>query len=311
MKRKLISQGSGGITLYVPKAWVQKCKLSAGEEVVVEERHNCLVVQAPLSRKREATLNLDDESVSTISIKLTHAYRVGIDRIIVHFSEPVTLKKISEVVKSCLLGFEVTRKEKSSCWVENITEPAEEKFSVVLRRIFLQIRETSNAMHADVSAQATANKGEIAAIKEETDKHVLFCRRLIAKRAAMEENSILHWELLTFLMHIQHAVYYLYGAYAVAPSLHQKTLSLFYRFDAYFENYYKAYYGRQEAYLDTLEKERLEFQEAILAELDNQKNKDKIFLSHLRELVRLVQIGGSPIRAILADAVQEQQGHQA
>jgi phosphate uptake regulator len=36
MKRKIISQGSGGLTVYLPKQWTKERKISPGDEVILE-----------------------------------------------------------------------------------------------------------------------------------------------------------------------------------------------------------------------------------------------------------------------------------
>ena len=45
MKRKLIKQGSGGYTFYVPKQWVLHRGLKAGDEIDVVEKDKTLVVR--------------------------------------------------------------------------------------------------------------------------------------------------------------------------------------------------------------------------------------------------------------------------
>ena len=45
MNRKLIKQGSGnGLAVYLPKTWIDKMKLSAKDEIIIEEKINNLII---------------------------------------------------------------------------------------------------------------------------------------------------------------------------------------------------------------------------------------------------------------------------
>lgn len=306
MKRKLISQGGGGFTLYLPKRWVEERKLKPGDEVEVAEIQGNLIISASGKEKKEAVISLNDESRQQVYIKLSHAYRMGFDRIIIQGITPALFKVISSVVDENLLGFEIVHKEADKehgrCIIENVTEPASEKFSVLIRRILFQINETYDAIKKDFAASTTGHKEEISSIRSSIDKHVFFCRRIISKKMNVEENSILSWELLTFLMHIQHGLYYLYEAYAKQESIGKEANHLFAKLETCIQNYISAYVEHDEQRLDDNEKECRRLQEAIVLQLENKKERDKTLLACLKEITRLVQIGGSPVRALIVEA---------
>ena len=44
MKRKLIKQGAGGLTLCIPKKWTEKANLKAGDEINLTEDENSLKI---------------------------------------------------------------------------------------------------------------------------------------------------------------------------------------------------------------------------------------------------------------------------
>jgi phosphate uptake regulator len=302
MKRKLIKQGGGGFTFYVPKKWVQERGLKAGDEIDVEEINTKLIISSSSKIKSKIKIKLEDTSKHYIYVKLSHAYRMGFDRMILFYENPETIKKITQVVTDNLLGFEVIQKENNSCTIENVTEPTEEKFSVLLRRIFLQIKETYQAVKGDFIENKKENWEEIKEIRKSLDKHIFFCRRVISKKVNIGENSILHWELLTFLMHIQHSYYYMYEHYykEQKEKTNKKTLAILLELEEYFNKYYKSYFEKKETYIDRNRQQKQKLFEEIFKELNNQKNKDKVTLSYLKKIVRLIQIGGSPIRALLA-----------
>ena len=68
----------------------------------------------------------------------------------------------------------------------------------------------------------------------------------------------------------------------------------------FFNKYYKSYFEKKETYIDKNRKQKQKLFEEIFKELNNPNNKDKVTLAYLKKIVRLIQIGGSPIRALLA-----------
>lgn len=298
MKRKLIRQGGGGYTLYLPKSWVEERGLKAGEEINLNEVNDKIVISSNSYQKLEMQIKLENDSTHYIYVKLSHAYRMGFDKMIIYFNNETALAKIKKIVKDNLLGFEITDHNQNKCVVENITEPTDEKFAVLLRRIYLQIKETHSLILEDFSHSKKDKEAEIKDLRTSLDKHIFFCRRVISKKMNIEENSVLHWELLTFLMHIHHSYYYMYENYN-REKLNPKTLNLFRKLESYFNKYYRAYFEKKENFLDEIASEKKILFEEVFAELNNTKNKDKVILSYLKEIVRLIQIGGSPVRAML------------
>ena len=114
-------------------------QLQAADEVDVEETTDALIIRAGSRVRKELTILLQKETREEIYVKLSHAYRIGVERIVVRYRDPKTLTRIKEVCQG-LLGFEVTLQEAGKCILENITEPTEEKYPVLLRRIFLQVK---------------------------------------------------------------------------------------------------------------------------------------------------------------------------
>ncbi len=305
MKRRLIKQGGGGYTVYLPKKWLDERNLKAGDEIDVDETDNALVLRTDAKIKKDTILALTDEPHYLIYLKLTHLYRMGFDKIIVTFKNPSFRVEVQRIVADYLLGFEITEKQKNSCTLENVAEPADEKFNALLRRIFLQIKEMHALVTDDIVQNKQLHKQEIQELRVSFDKHVYFCRRCISKKMNIEEDSILHWELLTLLTHTQHGFYYLYQYYADKKKpLHQETKKALSSLGDYFGCVYSAYFEKKIEYLDTQQKLYHALNKQIYTLLE--KNKDAVVLAHLKEIIRLVQVAGSPVRALLTDVHTEQ-----
>ena len=52
MKRKIIQQGSGGLTIYLPKKWADQKGLITGDEVDVKESEQGLLIIAEKKETR-------------------------------------------------------------------------------------------------------------------------------------------------------------------------------------------------------------------------------------------------------------------
>ena len=56
MKRKLIKQGLGGYTIYLPKKWIDRKGLKEGEEINVVETDAGLVIGSDVKGRKELFL---------------------------------------------------------------------------------------------------------------------------------------------------------------------------------------------------------------------------------------------------------------
>jgi hypothetical protein len=293
VKRKLIKQGAGGSTIYLPKHWVESRGLKEGDEVAIDDRGTSLLISAGKQERKKTELTLTPESQHDVRNILTHLYRNGFDVITLRNADP---KAVAILTKELLLGFEITSSV-DPVTLENISEPTEEKYDVLLRRIFLIIKETQRIIREDtVYAQA----GEVEELKKQQDRLILYCRRVVTKEVHLR-NPVLSWELLTFLMHIEHAYYYLYQ-YAKEHKVKSKVVTeLFVDLEQYFELYYNAFFKRDITHIHASNKLAKQNFEKCYAAMEKAKGHEVVTISHIRELFRLMQIGVSPILSMLTD----------
>ena len=240
MERTLIKQGGGGYTIYLPKPWVDKKGLKEGDKIRLQEKDTSLVIQASVLGRRVTTLALDPEAKSEIKVLLTHLYRRGFDAINIENTDEKSFKEIKAILP-LLLGFEITERTSRKCTLENLSEPTDQKYDVLLRRLFIIIQETLEKMIQDAENNAFKHLEEVRELRDQHDKFVLFCRRILTKEQE-ERNSALAWELLTFLTHIEHAIYYTYlHAASKKVKCGKETKNLVKELQNYFSLYYEAY----------------------------------------------------------------------
>ncbi|RJQ17101.1 hypothetical protein C4573_03535 [Candidatus Woesearchaeota archaeon] len=289
MKRKLIKQGMSGFTIYLPKKWIDRKGLKAGDEISIEESQTGLIIDATLKEKKQITIEITEENKHDLKNILTHAYRAGFDTIILK-----GLITENQIKLPLLLGFEITEKENQKITLESISEPEENKYDVLLKRTFFIIKETQKITINDLQT-GLKNFKQIEELTLQSDRYVLFCRRSIQKELAKQQ--MLNWELLTFLMHIQHAYFYLYQYAEKNYKKNPEIIQLLKDLEIYFDLFYNAFYTKKMAYIHKINSQKNSYQEACRKALT--KGKDAIIISHIRELFRLIQIGTSPVLAIL------------
>lgn len=296
MERRLIPQGKGGYTIYLPKKWVDRKGLKGGDVINVTEKDTALIIGSPAKGKEEATVEITDENRKDLKNILTHLYRRGFDSIEIANINANLLKEIKDIASNLLLGFEITEKSSSRCKIENISEPKEAKYDVLLRRIFLIIKETQNIITNDFESNDLKSIKEIEDFRKQQDKYILFCRRTLTKEMYVRD-PVLGWELLTFLMHIEHAYYYLYK-YAAENNVRQDKAidDMLKQLKDYFDLFYNSHYKSDIKYVHKINNLKNKLQLGKCLELiEKSKGKNAVVFSYIRELFRLMQVGTSPI----------------
>ena len=297
MKRKVIKQGGGGFTVYLPKKWADKKGLKPGDQIDIKETGTALTLDTEVKERKQTSIEITEENRADIKNILTHLYRRGFDIIIITNTDKELQDEIKAITNNILLGFEITEKQEKSCKIENISEPTEEKYDVLLRRVFLIIKETQRIVNNDFENNKFRSMKEIEEFRDQQDRYILFCRRILTRERFEIENPSLEWELLTFLMHIEHAYYYLYQ-YASKNQLkkNKNILELLEHLEEYFQLYYNAYYKKDIRSIHKINQLRNKYQFGKCYQyLEQSKSNDTIALSYIRELFRLIQIGTSPI----------------
>ena len=303
MKRKVVKLGPSTLVVSLPSEWTKKVAVKCGMELEVEEVNDSLIVRPPLRHSSSISISLHDEKDSkSVLTQLSHIYRVGFDKVTISFSDERTLKLVSRIVSDYLLGFEITKKSTTSCVLESITEPTNEKFIVLLRRVFFQIKEMQELVLLDFKDNSLKRAEEIADLRRALDRHVFFCRRLLSKGVDLGESVHLVWELLSVLMNIAHAYDYMYLYYKEQKKkVSAETVLLLERLEAYFDYFYKSYVERKEGYFTERKKGSIELLNALYAAFENSRNQNKVLLGYVQQIIRFIQLGMSPVRSILAD----------
>ena len=122
MKRKLIKQGIGGLTLCLPKQWSDKHALKAGEEIEVHEEQGTLVITTESkSAKMKKELIIDDHSHEFMTRVITNAYKKGIDELKLKFKKDIPIETINKALSTLTIGYEITDVGKDYCIIQSFS----------------------------------------------------------------------------------------------------------------------------------------------------------------------------------------------
>lgn len=294
MERKLIPQGLGGFTVYLPKKWVDKKGLTKDDTISITESNEDLIIRKDKPSSKEITINFEKTGFEYLLYWLTHIYRKDYDKIILTGKE-LPIKKINSLVEELLLGFSVTQENNEKLVIENIATPSGEKYDSILRRLFFIIKNDISTIEESLRQNNQSKLNEVLESKVQFDKYVYFCKRITYSQR-YERDPLIQWELLTFLTHIHHSINY-FTKYLIENFQTTKTISTFIKgLDDYFETLYKSYFSKDIKQFTKLmrEREKYHFGGIQKALNNNEDNTDPAILSHLQTIFRMVQITASP-----------------
>lgn len=304
MKRKLVKQGAATMMISLPSKWIKENNLDKGDEINLYEKGKELIITSNLNDKEKKELSIDITQDNKQDIKniLTHAYRKGINKIILKGNNKGLLKEINFIVTNLLLGFEVTETASDKIILENLSEPSGAKYDVILKKIFQIIEGTQKRIIEDFETGKFNNLDEQKEFLNQQDRFILFCRRLLSK-GLTGKDSILEWELLTFLMHIQHRYFALYEYASRSKIIKDKDIiSLLNSLKEYFSLFNKSYWNKDIKSIHKINDLKKEYYLGkCLNALEKSKGKNTIILVYIREIFRIIQIGTSPILAELLE----------
>jgi phosphate uptake regulator len=296
MKRRLVKQGAATLMISLPSKWIQANHLGKCDEIDLIEKNNLLEISTSTKENKEITLTINKENSHDIKNLLTHIYRKGYNKIILKGDFKPLIWKIRSITNNLLLGFEITEHSLKELVLENISEPTEQKYEILQKKLFQTINETHSITLQSAEKNDFDAFQEIEDLRRNNDRFILFCRRILMK-GLTGKNIPTQWELLTFLTHIQHSYYYLYHYLSKNKILSSKKLySSLKELTNYLELFEKAYSEKKLENIHQINKlkEKYPLGECLKA-IEKSHGHEAVALSYIREIFRLIQIGTSPL----------------
>ncbi|MFC1697498.1 AbrB/MazE/SpoVT family DNA-binding domain-containing protein, partial [Nanoarchaeota archaeon] len=179
MIRRLIKQGVNSYTVTIPISWVNDNNLKSGSEINVDVEGNNLIFKSEkFFKKKSIKVDVKDYDEDSIKYILYISYRNGIQRLVLKTKNFEIIEKLA--VKH-FIGFEVIEKQKDKIILEVITEPVEERFESLLRKLFLIVNESISIV---IKGE---DKNEINKLTDRYRQIDNFCRRYLT---LMKKNDV-------------------------------------------------------------------------------------------------------------------------
>ena len=297
MKRKIIAQ-KDSFTITLPKKWADIRGLKSGESINLEEIGDQLLLTSEVITKKSTSINFEDHDYAWSKHALTHLYRLGYDKITILSQNINILKKIEKEVVHLLLGFEILDKTTTKLVIENISEPSEDKFDVILRRGFLIIKDMA------LASLNHFEKGDYENLKEkkdQLDKLMFFCKRSLTKKINSFNKPLIYWEQITYLLAIGHGYYYLNEYLKKTKKPSKELIEYFSDIIDSFDLLYQGMYKKDIKFVSKIKnlKDSLVFNRP---ELMLEKNKDNsAVIAKLMYQARIIQLTAGSVFYLMHD----------
>ena len=251
MRRKLIKQGVGGATIFLPIGWVRKNNLKAGEEVDVEEKEGNLVISGgKIDTLRALEIDITDLNVSTIRQVIVTAYTGGYAELTVLFKnnlakdvkqeyirkrKPAAKVKESLPVKDVvfetirdLIGYEAVEQKEHKIKIRQISKIDEEEFHATMRRVHLLTQEINSTLVSQMK-NGKYDLAEIRSMEHNLKKFINYGMRILNSKI-VERNNLDLVTILSRFKRLTH-LYYFHGVADLMsgkrPSTFNVTISMF------------------------------------------------------------------------------------
>jgi phosphate uptake regulator len=172
--RKVQLTGGSSITVTLPKSWVDKANLHAGDVVgCTQQPDGSLSIHAHAKGEREVqryVVEVGDEQGEYVFRKLIAAYLMGYDAITVASKKPLspsTRAAIRQAVRR-IIGLEITEEEPTSVTMQDFLDPREFHMDKALRRMVM----LAQAMQEEAWEALRAPDAELVASLRDRDDEV-------------------------------------------------------------------------------------------------------------------------------------------
>ena len=294
MKRSLVKQGPSTLMISLPSSWIKKFNLEKGDNIELEEIDNNLVISKDEIRtKKETKINLSNYTESSIRTLIINAYRSGYDLVTINFQDEKQFQIINNTINNYLIGFEIIKKEKNKCIIENITEPSENQFEILFRKILYNISSLINTTESRLR-----NKEEDYTINVlKIHQYDNFCRRVLSKRN-LYLNSTLFWSFLTLLVHAQRELYHL-NKYLDNNKVNFTNFDFILKLKEIFQLLEESYIKKDIKNLEKIHELEKKIIYKDFYQLIQKNKKENIILYHLASSIRNFYLCTSPLLGIL------------
>lgn len=197
MRRKIIKQGIGGHTIFLPIHWIRKYNLKPGDEVELYEKDHDLIVHGekqPHCKQKELFLE-KTETMSQIRTIIASAYKAGYDEIILHFNEKQSLHELNKLVNT-FTGLEIVSQTSDHIKIKSFLQATDEYVEDLIIKLFQMIKVLFQQIK---EARGTIEVKELSVSRRQIQKLRDHCLRIIHATTYKNDQSYDYYDLVTQL----------------------------------------------------------------------------------------------------------------
>lgn len=211
MNRKLIKQGGGGLTFYVPKKWTEKYNLKAGDELNILEKDAFLQI-SPSELKTEAKsamLEVEFENFNIYRSLIGGLYRSGYEDIKVKFKDIKVISLLQKVVDS-LYGMEILDIDEHSCTIRSVYKEESAEVKPYLLKVVHTIKTMQKIITGDLASGKNSSQEELFQFRNNVLKQRDLIVRIISVYKLADDSHLPYSTLASNLWNIARSYYDLY-----------------------------------------------------------------------------------------------------
>ncbi len=184
MKRKVVNLGGSCLMVSIPAKWAKAHDVKKGDELVIEETNNSLVLKTDSEPKPSSiSLDISDLDKSLIITNILSAYLKGFDEIHLRY-EKSSVNRTAEIIEgmtSMLVGVEIIDQKDGSCILKDLSSHSYEEFNNLLKRILNLLQNMANDCVEGVKNNDKSRLENLVHKKRNIRKLIYFCYRSLNK----------------------------------------------------------------------------------------------------------------------------------
>ncbi len=286
MRRKVIKQGNGTLTITLPKQWTKEVGLGGNDEVEIDVEGNSLRV-ASLGDSHLDIKEIDITGNEWSAARLAAAlYKQGADEVVVKFSDRLAAKKLQNEVKDHLMTFEIIDQGKNSCTLKSLATENYDDFDKMLIKSFQVGLSLANNSLEHIKDGHFDELIELIALEKANNRFTAFCQRLIIKKGYGTKRTgtfmyLLLWQLEKVVDNYKYLVQH---TAEKKKKLSPNTLKFYEEVNSYFNTFYHLFCKYDPKKLKSFSPEKDRLVKKCYALMQDKKN-DPIVLHQLLSVV--------------------------
>ena len=300
MKRKLIKQGKGALTISLPKKWIEFNEISAGQEIeIVEEDNNLIIKTKPGKYEKEISLVFAHQKPEAYRNIIASLYRGGYDKIKIKFSDRKDLSSLQRVTDS-LHGFEIFNIDENSCIIKRLYSEEFPDIDLYIKKMIYTISEMNSIICKDLKKKEFNSEREISKLRNDILKQRDLIMRIIKDRKLFDNKHFPYYNLSISLWNIARNYYHLYLNLNKKERYLTEDVSLLEKIEEYFEHSFNKlkYVGINE--LIERNEEYAKIRKEVIRRL-KEKGKNALIPSMCLNIIFSVQFADSSIYLLNQD----------